>query len=555
MFWNLKLKRFAALTALFLALAVSSARAQITYSSLSYCTSPTSFSGHCTSYDLLTTYLVNCSYSMDNFDTNHYGALTDYDYVGSESCGGCIQATGPGATTVIAVDDCPYQYNHVWCFSGSHHIDMSKLTSPPTNCAKYEVTAGNVSNNAAITWNFFECPLAYRTKKNASGNISYMWKFNTNAYWGEIGFFNNIFPIASAQQNYSGTWTNMTRQTYNFFECAGASEAPGNFPVTVRLTDVRGNSVTITTGTTWSPIQPSQTYYTSATYQDAGVQFPGCVAGPTSTFTKTYTPYSGPTYTFTRTNTPSPTRTPTGTPAPLYCIQFDDFEDGNTSNMYSNQGWFTYTWGTGATATSPTNVSVSGTGGAPGSTLGLQTGGSGASSSAGWGLTSNLAASGTVNLSSTMSGISFWVRTTAGGSVSMRFNVNTPLINTSTEGLWGTSFVATSTWTQVYVRTSAFDQLYGGGTTSLASALGQVSAFQWQSNSQTGTFTVQFDDICILTSTPIPTATCRTSTWGPTTRTPTGRVRPPRGPPTSRTLPRRRRTRRRDACSSGDRGA
>jgi hypothetical protein len=108
MFGNKKLKTLYLALAIVLA-APGAVRAQLTYTSLQYCTNPTTFGGHCTSYDLLTAnYLVNCSYSIDNFDTNHYAALTDYDYLSAAGCGGCIRAVGPGATTVIVVDSCPY---------------------------------------------------------------------------------------------------------------------------------------------------------------------------------------------------------------------------------------------------------------------------------------------------------------------------------------------------------------------------------------------------------------------------------------------------------------
>lgn len=461
------------------------AHAQLTYTypTTKYCPSdpPTSFAGHITHYNLPTAALVNCSMSNDQFDNNHYGAMNQYDWNGSGACGACVSLKGPSASTTLKiVDQCPYVGNETWCYSGSHHID----------CAPQVATEVG-GDNPAVNWTFIECPLALRTKKVSTGNVNYIWKSGSSLYWGEIAFFDYLFPLVTVKQDYNGTWTTCTRQSYNFFECVGATEAPGNFPCTFALTDARNNSITITTGSSASPIQSSGTWYTTCTTTDSGKQFPSCNSTPVAT--STYTSIPGNTATFTRTPTSG------NTPIPVACTNFDDFETGTLVSPYTNQPFTPYAFSAGATIKAVTCAGYTGT-------YALQFGGSGATTdgASGWGLTDALVATGTSDISGTMSYIRFDIRAVSAAAVSMRFNVASSAITTSVEGYWGSNFVAPTTWTAVTLMAANFDQAYGSTTARLA-ALATATAFQWQCNNQAGAITLQIDNICYGTSQATPT--------------------------------------------------
>jgi len=489
-------------------LAPASSQAQINYTTYPYCAGTSIFTGRATNYTLSTTYLVNCGHSMDTFDTNHYCAPNEADYADgtidadgqdptapSNSCGACISIYAPSygrSTTVMVVDSCPYFYNTTWCYSGSHHLDVAPA-------ARTELNGGD-GTNPTINWKIIECPLSMRTKKITTGNIFYIWKYNSNQYWNQIAFFNNLFPIATAKIN----GTALTRSSYNFWTTASTVIT---VPANIVLTDGRGNSVTVVTGSGVTPAQPNANYYTSATYTDSGVQLPGCNTYPTPG-TSTHTP--------TITRTPTRTLSPTPTATFGACTEYDFFEDGNLLSTYSNTAWQPWAYGTGAaTITAATCAGYTGT-------YALQFGGSGGNTggTAGWGLNNTLSA--TTDWSSSLQYIRFDIRATntTPSPVSLRFNIMSSAIDTGTESYWGKSFTVTTSWTAVTVLASALDQTWGN-LTGKDVALAAATGLQWQINNQAGSVTLQMDNVCLYstvaqntatrTPTPTPTGTYQTS--------------------------------------------
>ncbi len=269
-------------------------------------------------------------------------------------------------------------------------------------------------------------------------------------------------------------------------------------------------------------------------------------ASPTPTSTTTWTPTWSPgtptsTRTFTASPTPSPTLTgtwatptdtPTTPPGTPYCVPYDDFNDGLLSTVNGTVGgWYTYTWGIGATATAGSIVA----GGESGTAM--QYGGSGANPSAGWGITGNMGV--TLDASSTFSGILFYARNTVAGPVTLRMQINSNAINAALEGPWGANFVVSSTnWIPITILKTDLGQLYTQAIpTSLDAALAQMMGIQCLSNGQAGSFSLQLDEICLLshiqpqTATPTTAQTFTASptptpTWTGTWATPTATLTP-----------------------------
>lgn len=470
------------LAALFMGFAATS-NAQINWSSVNPCSASTTYSGHSTHYDL--TGLVNCGLTTDAFDTGHYAALSDADFstgtlvssctgggatdgtMPSDACGACILAWQQGntskATTVMAVDSCPYVCNTLWCYSTSHHIDMAPTAYSQVN---------NSSENAAIYWVIIPCPMSMLTKKITTGNIFYTWKTNASNNWTSIMVFNSLYPILNIKTN-GQAWS---RSYYNYWVKSGTN----SLPLQLEVSDARGDKVTFTTGSSYTPMQPSSGY-TSATYADSGVQFPACniIATPG-----------------TPTRTPTITMTPTRTATPGACSEYDYFETGNLIAPYSNTKWQPWAYGTGAaTITAVTCAGYN-------STTAMQFGGSGGNTagSAGWGINNTFTAT---DLSSAFQYIRFDIKAvnTTPSPVSMRFNIMSSAVNTSNESLWGMNFNVTTSWQSVTVSMGTLDQTWGN-ITSKTTALASATGIQFQINNQAGSVTLQVDNVCMATSLP-----------------------------------------------------
>jgi expansin (peptidoglycan-binding protein) len=171
---------------------------------------------------------------------------TDYNYNGVYAglAGAYLQVYGPnGNSTVVYVTD-TYPEGPAGaldlCFTS-----FSKIG---------QLSAGQFN----VRWRVVKGPV--------SGNFSYRIKDGTNPYWAAIQVRNHKYPVMKMEYYRNGGWNNMVKQGYNHF----VGENLGSDPLQVRITDIRGVSVTDTI----RGLPASGTYATSAYIVPGNVQFP-----------------------------------------------------------------------------------------------------------------------------------------------------------------------------------------------------------------------------------------------------------------------------------------
>jgi expansin (peptidoglycan-binding protein) len=176
--------------------------------------------GKATYYDYLGADAVACSFDITS-DTD-VTALPDDDFAGSAACGACVTVSGPkGKVTVRVVDRCAD------CEPG--HIDLSaqafaKIADP---------TLGHVP----VTYQVVECA--------AAGPMSYRVKEGSSEYWTAIQIRNHRLPVAKVEVMKDGAFTDMPRETYNYFVLSsGVGKQPAG--IQLRLTAFDGQVVTDT---------------------------------------------------------------------------------------------------------------------------------------------------------------------------------------------------------------------------------------------------------------------------------------------------------------------
>jgi expansin (peptidoglycan-binding protein) len=167
-----------------------------------------------------------CGFGPSPNDLN-VAAMDQPEWNGSAVCGECVAVTGPkGSLTVRIVDLCP------GCEQG--HLDLSQQAFAQIA----DVSAGKVP----ITWKVVPC--------DVTGNVEYEIKDGSSQYWTAIQVRNSRLPVAKLEWMQSGTWTDVSRATYNYF-VVSSGVGPGSYQV--RITSSTGETLV----DTLPPVQPN----------------------------------------------------------------------------------------------------------------------------------------------------------------------------------------------------------------------------------------------------------------------------------------------------------
>jgi len=173
--------------------------------------------GMATYYDYSGASVVACSFDVTS-DTD-VTALPDDDFAGSAACGACVSVAGPkGKVTVRVVDRC--------ADCEPNHIDLSaqafaKIADPKL---------GHVS----VTYQAVAC--------DVTGPMSYRVKEGSSEYWTAIQVRNHRLPIAKVEVMKDGAFTDMPRETYNYFvDSQGVGKQPAG--IKLRITAFDGQVV------------------------------------------------------------------------------------------------------------------------------------------------------------------------------------------------------------------------------------------------------------------------------------------------------------------------
>jgi expansin (peptidoglycan-binding protein) len=158
-------------------------------------------------------------------DGGYFGAMNTTDFQQGAACGACVEATYSGRKVVLTiVDECPIGTNPL-CTKG--HIDLSRKA-----IRQLEPNA-SLENLRGVNWKYVKCP--------AMGNVKARLHPNQNANWQPVVIENGLFPMKSV--------------TINGKDAKRAGNAVGGgawlvdgtkVPLTVRATDVNGNTITFT---------------------------------------------------------------------------------------------------------------------------------------------------------------------------------------------------------------------------------------------------------------------------------------------------------------------
>ena len=179
--------------------------------------------------------LPNCSYPNPPAD-QLFVALSPSEYNNAGGCGGYLEVHGPdGSVRVKVIDQCPE------CATG--HIDLSE-----TAFAKLAPLSAGLIN---ISYTYLANPAL-------PGPISMEVKDGSSQYWLALLPDNTGNPLASVQVRTSSGWQSLSHASYNYWIAQGGA---GSGPFTVRLTDIQGNTATVS-GITLSPgsVQSTGTY-------------------------------------------------------------------------------------------------------------------------------------------------------------------------------------------------------------------------------------------------------------------------------------------------------
>lgn len=178
-------------------------------------------SGHVTHYSLATS-MVACHYPTSSLP-QYYGAMNEYDWNNAGVCGACVEVTNGGSKlTLQIVDECPYKGNEMWCYQGSHHIDLNPAAS----------NALNANSNPAVTWKFVPC--------NPKGNINYYFDSASQQYYLAVTPMNYENLVAKMEVKKGGAFTALSHSDYNTYVL---TDGAGTGMLTFRLTDIYNHVV------------------------------------------------------------------------------------------------------------------------------------------------------------------------------------------------------------------------------------------------------------------------------------------------------------------------
>lgn len=155
----------------------------------------------------------HCSLPVDANDMMHV-AMNATDYNGSNSCGACVEITGPNGTiTAKVVDECPE------CAEGD--IDMTEEA--------FSMVADVIDGRINISWEYVTCD----TPKNISVNF----KEGSSVYWTGVQFRDIEHAVSKVEyQLNNGEWEEIERKDYNYFVKAEGMTSP----MYLKATSVQG---------------------------------------------------------------------------------------------------------------------------------------------------------------------------------------------------------------------------------------------------------------------------------------------------------------------------
>ncbi|GAC1562463.1 MAG: hypothetical protein NVS3B10_19800 [Polyangiales bacterium] len=174
--------------------------------------------GKATYYDYSGAAGVACGFDITS-DTD-VTALPAGDFQGSAACGACVVVTGPkGKVTVRVVDRC--------ADCEPNHIDLSAQAFAKIG----DPDLGHVG----ISYQAVPC--------SVTGPMSYRVKEGSSEYWTAIQVRNHRLPVAKVEVMKDGAFTEMPRQTYNYFvDQQGVGKQPAG--IELRITAFDGQVVT-----------------------------------------------------------------------------------------------------------------------------------------------------------------------------------------------------------------------------------------------------------------------------------------------------------------------
>ena len=210
---------------------------------------------------------VTCSYTRADIVGTNYGALETRTLHGTGTypnfsdpakyCGMCVEMTGANGTAIIqVVDECPDCWEHN---SGDTDIDLSP--------SAFAAIVGDQSiGRDDMTWEEVSCPWATPLHVIFQGS---------NYSYAKVIIGNHVNRIEKVEIGSGGVFYEMVRGVDNGWVKSGFGGAWDNYIMDVRVTDIYGETVTVTGLSLENNPTNSQT--------DATSNFPACGL-TTSTF-------------------------------------------------------------------------------------------------------------------------------------------------------------------------------------------------------------------------------------------------------------------------------
>lgn len=189
------------------------------FSQTDNCSTPTTYSGEATWYEVDESSLVNCGYDLRGINPFYIGAINTPQHNNSEGCGACMKIKGPdGEVSLRIVDKCP----------GCQHGDIDLSREAFQQIAKLD------DGRVPITWQYIPCPYE---------KISLRFKDGSTQWWLGVQTLNHKYRVASIEgRNSSSQYVHMDQQDFNFYIKPGGFGVP---PLYFRVTDVHGHAVEI----------------------------------------------------------------------------------------------------------------------------------------------------------------------------------------------------------------------------------------------------------------------------------------------------------------------
>jgi expansin (peptidoglycan-binding protein) len=237
--------------------------------------------------------LPNCSFPNPPAD-QLFVALSPSEYNSAGGCGGYLEVHGPnGSVRVKVIDQCPE------CATG--HIDLSEAA---------------FAKLAPLSAGLINISYTYLANPALPGPISIEVKDGSSQYWLALLADNTGNPLSSVQVRTSSGWQSLSRASYNYWIAQGGA---GSGPFTVKLTDIQGNTTTVS-GIRLSPgtVQSTGTYMYGAGSAPAPVTPTPTPAATTSSAAATASASAAATH------SPSASRTrskPKASPSPTHAAK------------------------------------------------------------------------------------------------------------------------------------------------------------------------------------------------------------------------------------------